>query len=629
MKPVTIKPVMNSQKPVSAMTVNTQVRTGVNKIRREVQTSAAIYIGDTTEMTINLAPGEVFSLNEVSGVSALSLTTSGRIDFTHKPNNTHDHTLSIEQQFSCDYLLTSIQLSNPSTVDSVSVSLVYVPFTGTLPEEQPCGGVDPVDPVPTINGTLSWWQDIFPLPVPPGADTPTYMEEGHYMWVFQLQLDEPAPTPPYLSLRLPVPPYFDGTPALVEYAYFDGYSDPSAGSYTYQALLRMPDYTDGSSYGVIHIGANSTGDYNLVVSELATEDLPRAPNTPPVGAVTPASNFISWRFARSWESIDSVFVTYRLDESLDPNELVWYDHYGNQSNAGYTFVRNGEEVEYEFALTASAGLLSVEYRGANTKIVAFALSSLTGSAKVHDTAVTARLEFSPAVTHMLRHNGAGFPISLSFTRNSNGIIYSSTVPLLKVGISNTSPLAFFCSAKAPGALSQSAPWTVSLSFSVIHSSGEPSDTVKIRVGNTDGNLGFGTTTLTDADLAGDAMTVGPIYFDGYKSEIPITDNTKLSGVMVVDPDPRKFNVTEPSVTTPSLGKFLTSMLYCKVMRKDSGGSLENEVTTPGQTTQYSTTLAAVFHHRYNSSYTSVGRIAATSYCFPGEEPGSRDISRNY
>lgn len=146
MKPVTIKPVMNSQKPVSAMTVNTQVRTGVNKIRREVQTSAAIYIGDTTEMTINLAPGEVFDLNEVSGVSALSLTTNGPIDFTHKPNNTHEHTFSIEQQFSCDYLLTSIQLANPSTVDSVSVSLVYVPFTGTLPEEQPCGGgsVDPV-----------------------------------------------------------------------------------------------------------------------------------------------------------------------------------------------------------------------------------------------------------------------------------------------------------------------------------------------------------------------------------------------------------------------------------------------------------------------------------------------------
>lgn len=281
MRPVKIKPISNAQKPVSAMTVNTQVRTGVNKIRREVQTSAAIYIGDTTEMTLTLEPGEVFSLNEVLGVSALSLTTSGRIDFTHKPNNTHDHTVSIEQQFSCDYLLTSIQLSNPSTVDSVNVSLVYVPFTGTLPEEQPCGGVDPVDPVPTINGTLSWAQDIFPLPVPPGSDTPTYMEEGLYMWVFRLQLDEPAPTPPYLSLRLPTPPYFDGTPALVEYPFLEDYSDPSAGIYLYQLVMRMPDYLDGPSYGVIHIGASSTGDYNLAVTELATEDLPSIPNTPP------------------------------------------------------------------------------------------------------------------------------------------------------------------------------------------------------------------------------------------------------------------------------------------------------------------------------------------------------------
>lgn len=43
----------------------------------------------------------------------------------------------------------------------------------------------------------------------------------------------------------------------------------------------------------------------------------------------------------------------------------------------------------------------------------------------------------------------------------------------------------------------------------------------------------------------------------------------------------------------------------------------------------STSTAAVFHHRYNANYTSVGKIAALSYCFPGEEPGSRDISRTY
>lgn len=276
MKPVTIKPVMNSQKPVSAMTVNTQVRTGVNKIRREVQTSAAIYIGDTTEMTINLSPGEVFSLDEVLGVSALSLTTSGRIDFTHKPNNTHDHTLSIEQQFSCDYLLTSIQLANPSTVDSVSVSLVYVPFTGTLPEEQPCGGVDPVPE--EIPGVLSWW-DVVPEPDTSGETGvfPTLVEDGRYRWAVQLQLDKPVYPPPMLVLSFDN--VYENPTALktMEFDYIPGQSDEGSGSYVYFLDMAQPEYTGTyyNRFGRLVIHPKSREDVIFNVPAAVTQDLPR------------------------------------------------------------------------------------------------------------------------------------------------------------------------------------------------------------------------------------------------------------------------------------------------------------------------------------------------------------------
>lgn len=88
-------------------------------------------------------------------------------------------------------------------------------------------------------------------------------------------------------------------------------------------------------------------------------------------------------------------------------------------------------------------------------------------------------------------------------------------------------------------------------------------------------------------------------------------------------------------TATSKHQHLRTLTHGKTCAYDSASKLlingDAKVTfkSEGSTVALSTTGAAVFHHRYNVNYTSVGRIVATSYCFPGEERGSRDISRNY
>lgn len=132
MKPLNIKPALSpAANGLSAMVVNTQCRTGVGIVRREVQSSAAWYPGQTVEMNLTLQPLQTYTV--VDSTSAFVLSCNNDLEFKHKPNNTHDQRVVVSQQFSADYLITGIELKNPSTTEVVEATITYVPFTGTLP----------------------------------------------------------------------------------------------------------------------------------------------------------------------------------------------------------------------------------------------------------------------------------------------------------------------------------------------------------------------------------------------------------------------------------------------------------------------------------------------------------------
>lgn len=165
MIPVSIKAVLGMQQPISALVVNTQVRTGVNKIRREVQSSVGFYTGDTVELELELEPGEVYEIDD--DIQVLVLSTTSPVLLHHMPNNSHHHAVVVDKQFMSDYLVTEVGIENISTTN-VKVVVTFVPFKGEVPD--PHEIVEPYRVAVDVQDTDGEWSGVSRLP---SVDEPT------------------------------------------------------------------------------------------------------------------------------------------------------------------------------------------------------------------------------------------------------------------------------------------------------------------------------------------------------------------------------------------------------------------------------------------------------------------------